>query len=267
MTSTFSNFDTKINSKIPLDSYTKALLSDSQTVDALTGIVYTDYKNELSMQIIKLDREFDYDVISASGSQITIQFDHDLSVGESVVLYFNGTQSNYTSPEVLGIHPVTGIIGTSSFSIGSSLSIDFVSGLRVSWIKKDPFLNYQPIDIFDQGIGDKKIKQSVEILPENYDIDGRRYFLQNIDFGRYRYRLIDGLDLEYLTKNFEWVLEAEIKDAVIGIDPESKQLIWYKGIWECGRWFGGRWISGTWKSGDWYGGTWLSKVVKDNYHF
>lgn len=265
VTSTFSNFDTKINSKIPLDSYTKALLSDSQTVDALTGIVYTDYKNELSMQIIKLDREFDYDVISASGSQITIQFNHDLSVGESVVLYFNGTQSNYTSPEVLGIHPVTGIIGTSSFSIGSSLSIDFVSGLRVSWIKKDPFLNYQPIDIFDQGIGDKKIKQSVEILPENYDIDGRRYFLQNIDFSRYRYRLIDGLDLEYLTKNFEWVLEAEIKDAVIGIDPESKQLIWYKGIWECGRWFGGRWISGTWKSGDWYGGTWLSKVVKDNY--
>jgi len=263
--STFSNFDTKINSKIPLDSYTKALLSDSQTVRALTGIIYTDYKNELAMQVTKLDREFDYEVIGASGSQIEIQFDHELEVGESVLLYFSGTQSLYTSPEVLGIHPVTQIPNTNSFEIGDSLDIDLQSGLRVSWTKRDPFLNFQPIDIFDQGIGDKKIKQAVEILPENYDIEGRTYFLQNVNYNKFRYRLIDGLDLEYLTKNFEWVLEAEIRDAVIGMDPESKQLIWYKGIWECGRWFGGKWISGTWKSGDWYEGTWASKVVTDNY--
>lgn len=267
--STFSNYDTKINSKIPMDSYVKALLSDSQTVEALTGIIYTDYKNELAMQIHKLDREFDYEVIGTSISptnEIVLAEEHGLSEGDSVTLYFDGTQSLYPNPQVLGIHPVTGINGPFNLLIGDpSLNITLTSGLRVTWVKKDPFLNYQPIDIFDQGIGDKKIKQAVEILPENYDIDGRRYFLQNVNYNKYRYRLIDGLDLEYLTKNFEWVLEAEIRDAVIGMDVETRELIWYKGIWECGRWFGGRWISGIWKSGDWYDGIWESKVVRDNY--
>ncbi len=262
--SSFTNYETPINSKIPTDSYTKALLADSDLVKSLTGIIYTDYKNELAVQIIKLDREYDVEVVGSTGSQIDLSEDHNLEIGESVVVYFTGT-SSYSSPEILGIRPVTSIVDTNSIEIGDSLSIDFQTGLRVRWVKRDPFLNFQPVDIFDLGIGDKKIKQSVEILSENYDIEENKYFLQNIDYKKYRYRLIDGLDLEYLTKNFGWVLEAEIKDAVIGMDTESKELIWYKGIWECGRWFGGKWISGTWKSGDWYGGIWNSKVVTDNF--
>ena len=103
----------------------------------------------------------------------------------------------------------------------------------------------EPIDLFDLGIGDKKIKQSVEVTTEQYEIEGAQYNLINLDLNKYKFRLIDGLDLETLSSLHPWMLEAEISDAVIGLDG-SGNLNWYKGIWYCGRWFGGNWISGYW---------------------
>jgi hypothetical protein len=105
---------------------------------------------------------------------------------------------------------------------------------------------------------------TIQILPENYDITGNKYYLKNIDFNKYRFRLIDGLDLVRLTEEFFWILDAEVSEAIIGLD-EKQNLVWYKGIWEGGRWFGGTWISGTWKSGDWYDGVWTSKLITDNF--
>ena len=66
-----------------------------------------------------------------------------------------------------------------------------------------------------------------------------------------------------LNANYSWILEAEISNAIIGMDSD-KNLVWYKGIWYCGRWFGGNWISGAWLSGDWYYGKWTSKSTTDN---
>ncbi len=260
--STFSNYETEIKYKIPTDSYVKAMLSDTEFFESITGVIYTDYKNELAIQIAKLDREYEIDITSGSASQITLSDPHNLVIGDSVSIEYTGTQSVLT-PSALGYRSVTSIINEYTLEIDATIS--FQLGLVLTYTKKDPFLNFEPIDIFDLGVGDKKVKQAVEITPDKWDVEGSRYFLQNMDFNKFRYRLIDGLDLETLSNNYQWILEAEIKDAIIGYRLVDKELVWYKGIWECGRWFGGRWISGTWKSGDWYGGTWESKKIKDNF--
>jgi hypothetical protein len=262
LVSTFSNYETKIKYKIPTDSYVKALLSDTEFFEAVSGVIYTDYKNELALQIVKLDREYEIEITGTSASQITMSDPHNLSTGDGIVLDYIGTQS-VTSMSALGYRSVITVID--EYTIEISPSVTFQTDLVIQYIKKDPFLNFEPIDIFDLGVGDKKIKQAVEITPDKWDLDGNDYFLQNMDFNKFRFRLIDGLDLETLSNNFQWILEAEIKDAIIGYRAIDKELVWYKGIWECGRWFGGRWISGTWKSGDWYGGTWESKKIKDSF--
>ena len=72
--------------------------------------------------------------------------------------------------------------------------------------------------------------------------------------------MVDGLSVSSLYRNYGWVLESDIKDAIIGQD--SNGLVWYSGDWSSGRWFGGTWMSGRWISGDWYGGNWNSYDVK-----
>ena len=89
------------------------------------------------------------------------------------------------------------------------------------------------------------------------------FSLENVDFTKYRFRLVDNLDVISLFKLYSWIYEAEISGAVIGIKDDV--LTWYSGTWQYGRWFGGNWISGTWIDGDWYTGNWYSKLVKDNY--
>jgi len=260
--STYSNYETDIKYKIPTDSYLKAMLSDSEFFDTLSGIVYTDDKNELSLQIVKLDKEFEIEITSCSQSQITLSDYHNLSTGDGILIEYTGT-SSVISQNSLGYRSIVSIIDDYNIEIG--LTMSFQSGLVIKYVKKDPFLNYQPIDIFDLGIGDKKIKQSVEITPEKYDISGDRYFLKNMDYNKFRFRLIDGMDIEILSSKYPWILEAEIRDAVIGMSDQGRELVWYKGVWECGRWFGGRWVSGMWLSGDWYSGTWDSKNIKDKF--
>jgi hypothetical protein len=243
------------------------LLADSEFTTQISGVVYTDYKYELAVQIVSLKNKIELPVtgvISSLDSKYQLSFEtpHKLKNGEGVNLIINGTQSIY--PKLLGYHVVRYLdpytIEIDTPFIGSATEDKII----VSYTKSDPFLNFEPIDIFDLGFGDKKVKQSIQILPENYEVDKSRYYLKNIDFNKYRFRLIDGLDLVKLTDEFFWILDAEVSDAIIGIDDKSN-LVWYKGIWEGGRWFGGTWISGTWKSGDWYYGTWTSKQITDNF--
>jgi len=259
----FSSYETDINFKIPTDSYTKVFLSDSDLVNDITGIIYTDYKSELAIQITKLSKEFNFKptaVLQSINSRYQIAFPkrHGLKDGEGVVIQIVGTSSNW--PILLGYHST---IYINDYNIELPIPWSgFVpsDNLNIFFIKKDPFLNFQPIDIFDIGVGDKSVKQSVEITYDNYDIEDSRYFLKDIDYNKYRFKLIDGLDLERLTELFYWILDAEVSDAIIGMDS-NQNLIWYRGIWEGGRWFGGTWISGTWKSGDWYDGVWTSKMI------
>ena len=134
----------------------------------------------------------------------------------------------------------------------------------VKYTKQDPFFNYAPVDLIEYGV-DKRGKQSVELSIENLVLTGVTYSLQNVDFEKYRFRLIDNLDLDTVVVNYPWLLEAEISGAVIGLyeNDFGKGITWYKGTWECGRWFGGTWHSGTWLGGDWYDGVWNSFNVTD----
>lgn len=128
----------------------------------------------------------------------------------------------------------------------------------------DPYLNYEPIDIFELGIDDK-IKQAIEIKPndwvENID-DNTVSILSTIDMNNYRFRLIDDLSIVDLNEKYSWILESEIRNALIGKDENG--IVWYKGTWDCGRWFGGTWYSGDWRNGQWYDGTWNNSYIQDN---
>ena len=127
----------------------------------------------------------------------------------------------------------------------------------------DPYLNYEPIDIFELG-KDDKIKQSIEIKPNDWvkNDDNSFSILDTIDMNNYRFRLIDNLSIVDLNDKYPWILESEIRNALIGKDENG--IVWYSGIWDCGRWFDGTWYSGDWRNGEWYNGTWNNSEVQDN---
>jgi hypothetical protein len=271
--SEFYTYEREMNFKISTDSYAKILLSDVDTIKELSALIYIDYKNELAMNMTRLSREYNLEIQDTSsylpdGSSqyqfyVICKKDHDLKTGDAVVLEFNGgTQSSqFLNQQYFGYHNVT-VVTNNSFYIDVPLGtvVAHDSGF-VKYVKSDPFLNYQPVDIIDVGI-DKRGKNAVELSIDNLKLSGDIHSLINVDFNKFRFRLVDGLTIETLSLRFPWVLEAEIRNAIIGTDGTN--IIWYKGIWECGRWFGGTWISGIWKSGDWYGGTWNAKKITDH---
>ena len=266
-TSEFYDYDRELNFKIPTDSYAKILLSDVNTVRELSALIYIDYKNELAMNITRLEKQYNIPILDTadynSNLLVICSSNHDLKTGDSVVLEFNGGthSSQYLNQQYFGYHNVT-VVDPLRFYIDVPYSQTTVADTgSVKYVKRDPFLNYQPIDITDIGI-DKKGKQAIELSINNLILTGDIYSLTNVDFNKFRFRLVDGLTLETLSLNYSWILEAEITDAIIGTDNNG--LLWYKGNWECGRWFGGTWTSGVWKSGDWYGGIWNSKKISDN---
>ena len=257
--------------KISTDSYAKILLSDVDTISELSAIIYTDSKNELAMNITKLDREYKIPIRDTNlfndgfGDKLLISCieKHNLNNKDGVVLEFNGGtySSEFKNNQYFGYQNAY-VIDQFSFYIDipyGQPTIGNDTGF-VKFIKRDPFLNYQPIDLIDVGI-DKRVKNSILLEAENVVLNSDTFSLKDVDFNRFRFRLIDGLTIEELSLDYSWILEAEIEDAIIGKDKNG--IVWYKGIWECGRWFGGTWVSGTWKSGDWYSGTWKSRTIKD----
>ena len=269
---TWSNYETQIDFKVPTDSYTKVLLSDNYVIRDLTSLIYTDYKYELAMQVTKLNRSYELNVMSVGSYTINsipyyrLNFStilNDIDNIDYVVVSVTSTQSSYP-PQILGYHNIRRVPTSNTSMV---ILVPFSGGipspvkLKVSFIRKDHFLNFQPVDIFGVGIGDKKIKKAVEVLTENYEISGSKYNIINLDLNRFRYRLVDGLDIVSLNANYPWILEAEISNAIIGMDKNGP--IWYKGVWYCGRWFEGTWISGSWLSGDWYGGKRTSRTITD----
>lgn len=271
--SEYENYERDSNFKIPTDSYAKVLLSDVDTIRELSALVYVDYKNELAVNITRLEKEYNIPIQTMSSylpsgatqSKLYMRcnYNHDLKTGDAVVLNFTGTQSNSNTnlnPQYFGYHNVT-VLDSLSFYIDTPFGINSVDTGVVNYTKRDPFLNYEPVDIIDVGV-DKRGKNAIEISIDNLKLTNDVYSLINVDFEKFRFRLVDGMTVETLSIRYPWILEAEITDAIIGTD--GSDVVWYKGNWECGRWFGGNWISGTWKSGDWYGGTWNSQKIKDN---
>jgi len=265
----YNNYQRELNFKIPTDSYAKAFLSDVDTVNSLSAIMYIDYKNELAMNITKLDRDYNIPItntVDFNGQLfITCSEKHGLTKYDGVVLEFDGgdDSSKSLNQNYFGFRVVTEIYSEYDFTVelpyGNEVFVGSDTGV-VKFIKRDPFLNYQPVDLIDIGVN-KRGQIAIELAPENTVLQNGVFSLSNVDFTKYRFRLIDGLNIETISITYPWLLEAEMSGAVLGLNQTG--LVWYKGIWEAGRWFEGTWISGTWKYGDWYGGTWNSKVIID----
>ena len=266
----YNNYQRELNFKVPTDSYAKAFLSDVDTVNSLSAIMYIDYKNELAMNITKLDRDYNIPIVNTTNFNnqlfISCSEKHGLNKYDGVVLEFNGgvDSSSELNQNYFGFRVVTEIYSEYDFTVdvpfGNDIFIGNDTGF-VKFIKRDPFLNYQPVDLVDIGVN-KRGQIAIELLPENTKLENGIFSLSNVDFSKYRFRLIDGLNIETISIRYPWILEAEVSGAVLGLD-DSNNLLWYKGIWEAGRWFGGTWISGTWKYGDWYDGIWNSNLIAD----
>lgn len=80
--------------------------------------------------------------------------------------------------------------------------------------------------------------------------------LKNIDFNSTNVIFVDGLTLERIKIKYNWLLNANIKDAIIGEDANG--IVWYFGEWYDGEWYNGTWYSGTWYNGTWKNGNWYS---------
>jgi hypothetical protein len=264
----YFTYEPELNFKLNTDSYAKVLLSDVDTITSLSGIMYSDYKGELSLNITRLDEEYSIPIKFTGNYQgkvfIFCSEKHGLRDDDGIVLEFNGGvgSSEELNQNYIGYQTVK-VINEYNFIINLPYGQNVLTGQDtgfVKYTKSDPFLGFEPVDLIDVGV-DKRGKIAIELATDNTQLSFTRYFLSNVDFNKLRYRLIDGLDLDTLVLQYPWILEAEISNAVLGFS--GNELCWYRGVWECGRWFGGRWVSGQWVSGDWYGGTWDAKNIKD----
>lgn len=265
----YSSYQSSLSGRIPTDSYTKALLSDADTVKELSAIFYYDYKNELAMNITRLDKSYNIPISNTTNynGKLYVSCDqkHELQVGDGVVLEFNGGtySSEYLNQQYFGFQNVLTVVNEYDVVINTAYGNQVFVGNDtgyLSYLKRDAFLNYQPVDIIEVG-ADRKGNVAIQLEPDNVRLIGTTFSLYNVDWNRYRYKFVDGLTLDTVSNNYAWLLDAEVSDAVIGVDGDG--LRWYKGVWESGRWFGGKWFSGTWKYGDWYGGNWYSKNVTE----
>lgn len=283
MNISFSNYESELNFKFPTDSYAKVLLSDYDIRTNLTGIVYIDYKNELSINMLNVDKEYYIPIVSTTNYidnnnnylYVMCSEKHGLSNGDGVILEFTGGvgSSQELNPHYFGFHTV-GVIPGNEYDFfvytnyGQPTNVNGDPGY-VKIIKRDPFLYNMPVDLIDLGV-DKKIKNTIEIKPDNIIIKGRVHGLVNVNYKNYRYKLYDGLTLDLISDLYPWILEADVSKVILGMD-DKYNLIWYSGIWHCGKWFGYNkkenknavWISGVWYNGDWYGGIWNSNSIYD----
>lgn len=126
-------------------------------------------------------------------------------------------------------------------------------------------VNVDPLEKFvivrwDDGTETSQDKTSLELISKGAKRRGeKRVSLVDEDLSQYGIKeLRDGLTLEDIEDRYPWILEADIKDAVIGEDSDG--LVWYDGIWNNGIWRGDEgslWANGIWKDGVWKNGWWL----------
>ena len=262
-----SFYDNPIKTKIDTDSYTKILLSDKDIKKYITSIIYTDSENKLSMNVVNTSKINQIDINNSFNylSKLGLSTDGVKETNDSFISFINFTggasSSEYLNPSYIGIHTLNKI---DDFNL--QVNIDYLNNTYVNDIgyvlykSFDPFFNYQPINLFDVGV-DGMFKIPQKLNEDNFYQFGNTYSLINATSSAYVFRLIDGLEINKLSKEYHWILEAEISDAIIGLNNDK--LAWYTGIWYSGRWFNGTWYNGTWISGDWYGGEWYSYNITD----
>lgn len=260
----YYNYDSYITSRFYTDSYAQVLLNDTDIRDVLTAIVYQDYKNELAINITNLKNKLELNILSTGdyfGSLlITTDEPHNLKVGNMVILNFednNTLTTSYTlNPMYNGSRIINNIIDDYNFTVIQTPNVNITNDYgKITANISDPYFNYIPVDIIDVGIN-KVEKQSVTITESNLVYDNNKYSLVNLDLKKFKFKLVDSLSFEDILTKYQWILEAEIDNAIIGQD--SSGIVWYSGLWNCGRFFGSKWYSGIWRDGDWYGDNFYS---------
>jgi hypothetical protein len=270
----FKNLQSPRITKFPTESYMKALVSDYDIQENISAIMYTDKNFDLALNVVNVEKELVFNVNNIqsavingfSGGKMRLQprtgsATQSFSRGDLIKVEFGETD------KVARFSGYQTVIATDNQYIYTSR--DYTSGdpafstATISVIKRDPFFNYEPIDLFKAGL-DLKVSRSIEILPENTIQNLGTYSLVNVDLNKYKFEFLDGLSLESVFNNNHWLLEAEVRNAKVGQNIGTTDIIWYSGTWKCGRWFGTKWISGKWMSGDWYEGEWNSLPVRNN---
>jgi hypothetical protein len=71
--------------------------------------------------------------------------------------------------------------------------------------------------------------------------------------------LTNNLTIEKVKIKYNWLLNASVKNCIIGEDDYG--LVWYSGEWICGEWIDGTWYSGIWHDGTWKNGNWYSYLI------
>lgn len=270
---TWDNYESGHGRKYPTDSYMRTLVLDRRLMEDMSAIIHTDDKGLLNARVMPLDEisERNFTLISINNQGGFYRFDlppgdeHNLVTGDTVLLYGPGSLSYPTG--LLGVHVVTSVPGPNTIitdvTFGGLLTPGQAEELRMKNVTFDPFFNYSPVDYvqIDPYTGDSTI--SVYLGPENTEVTvGNRRDLVKVNPEKLRYRLRDGLSMRTLSQRFPWFLEADVKNALIGVGSDGG-LLWYRGTWECGRWFSGTWLSGRWLSGDWFSGIWTAKNTDD----
>jgi len=270
----FKNLQSPRIGKFPTESYMKALVSDYDIQENISAIMYTDRNFDIALNVVNVEKELVFNadniqsaVISGfSGGKMRLK----PKIGSATQSFSRGDLIKVEFDEVDKVARFSGyqtVIATDNQYIYTSKDYATTdpafSTATISVIKRDPFFNYEPIDLFKAGL-DLKVSRSIEILPENTIQNLGTYSLVNVDLNRYKFEFLDGLSLEKVFNNNHWLLEAEVRNAKVGQNIGTNDIIWYSGTWKCGRWFGTKWISGRWMGGDWYEGEWNSLPVKNN---
>ncbi len=93
--------------------------------------------------------------------------------------------------------------------------------------------------------------------------------IEGVDFEKSNVIFVNGMTLEKVKIKYNWLLNAKVKDAIVGED--SRGLVWYFGDWYCGEWYDGTWYSGNFYDGLWKNGLWYSydlnkfDVINENF--
>jgi hypothetical protein len=149
--------------------------------------------------------------------------------------------------------------------VSSVVHLDKESDWNISVInwKDDPNFFYRPLELFEVGV-DRVFKKAITIDSSNYLIKGNILELMNVDLNKYNYRIVDGMTLKELEEKYYWVLNADIRNAIIG--ESTSGFVWYTGDWIAGTWENGVWYSGKAYDIEWIKGDVYSNKVINNFN-
>lgn len=132
----------------------------------------------------------------------------------------------------------------------------------IDW-KRDVNLVYRPTDYYHVG-SDYDLTKPVLLEQYNYSLSKDGFGLKNVDESRYTFTLVDGLSVKKLEQNYHWILNATLRDAVVGEDADG--LVFYSGEWVDGIFESGKWYSGTIRNIEWIHGEMYSYPVTYKYN-